>query len=254
MKAKKIGKIILRVLLIIFILFVVFVIGLFVFHQIKRNEEMDLLKEKGYYNPVSVGDHNINVAKFGNPNGKHTIVAMAGMGMGDYPVSVRKATAEVEKDNLLVFPQREGYGLSDGTDDEMTIEHIIEEYRTALKNAGIAPPYVLLPHSIGGPYATYWVSKYPDEIEGVVIFDGTPLDGESLYDIPYHEVDLGDKFKSFLCTMGFSRLVLRQNNYLYPAYYSDEEQKLGDALMLMTWEKTILIPHVSWISATSGLI
>ncbi len=108
MKAKKIGKIILRVLLIIFILFVVFVIGLFVFHQIKRNEEMDLLKEKGYYNPVSVGDHNINVAKFGNPNGKHTIVAMAGMGMGDYPVSVRKATAEVEKDNLLVFPQRAG--------------------------------------------------------------------------------------------------------------------------------------------------
>lgn len=237
MKAKKIGKIILRILLIIFILFVVFVIGVFVFHQIKRNEEMDMLKIKGYYNPVSVGDHNINVAKFGNPNGKHTIVAMAGMGMGDYPVSVRKATAEVEKDNLLVFPQREGYGLSDGTDAEMTIEHIIEEYRTALKNAGIAPPYVLLPHSIGGPYATYWVSKYPDEIEGVVIFDGTPLDGESLYDIPYHEVDLGDKFKSFLCTMGFSRLVLRQNSYLYPDYYSDEEQKLGDALMLMTWEK-----------------
>ncbi|MBQ5564721.1 MAG: alpha/beta hydrolase, partial [Clostridia bacterium] len=84
MKAKKIGKIILRVLLVIFILFVVFIIGVFVFHQIKRNEEMDMLKIKGYYNPVSVGDHNINVAKFGNPNGKHTIVAMAGLGSGDY--------------------------------------------------------------------------------------------------------------------------------------------------------------------------
>ena len=99
MKAKKIGKIILRVLLIIFILFVVFVIGVFVFHQVKRNEEINLLKEKGYYNPVPVGDHNINVAKFGNPNGKHTIVAMAGLGSADYPVSVRKVTAEVEKDS-----------------------------------------------------------------------------------------------------------------------------------------------------------
>ena len=48
MKAKKIGKIILRILLVILILFVVFVIGVFVFHQVKRNEEMDLLKEKGY--------------------------------------------------------------------------------------------------------------------------------------------------------------------------------------------------------------
>ena len=95
MRAKKIGKIILRILLVLFILFVVFVIGVFVFHQVKRNEEINLLKEKGYYNPISVGDYNINVAKFGNPNGKHTIVAMSGMGVGNYSVSVRRATAEV---------------------------------------------------------------------------------------------------------------------------------------------------------------
>lgn len=236
MKTKKIGKIILKVLLILVILFVVFVIGVFVVHQVKRNEEINLLKEKGYYNPVSVGEYNINVAKFGNENGKHTIVAMAGLGSGDYPVSVRKATAEIEKDNLLVFPQREGYGLSDSTDAEMTIEHIVEEYRTALKNADIAPPYVLLPHSIGGPYATYWVSKYPEEIEGVVILDGTALDEMTFQDEPYHKVDFNDKFMAFLCKMGFSRLVLRQSNYLYPDYYSEEEQKLGDALMLMTQE------------------
>ena len=237
MKAKKIGKIILRVLLIIFILFVVFVIGVFVFHQVKRNEEINLLKEKGYYNPVPVGDHNINVAKFGNPNGKHTIVAMAGLGSADYPVSVRKVTAEVEKDNLLVFPDRAGYGLSDGTDDEMTIEYIVEEYRTALKNAGIAPPYVLLPHSISGPYANYWSSKYPDEIEGIFIFDGTVLEETTFQEQPYHKVDFKDKFQAFLCKMGLARLVLRQNSLLLATGYSDEEQKLSDILMLMTWEK-----------------
>ncbi len=62
MKAKKIGKIILRILLVILILFLVFVTGIFVFHQVKRNEEINLLKEKGYYNPVSVGDYNIPTA------------------------------------------------------------------------------------------------------------------------------------------------------------------------------------------------
>ena len=241
MKAKKIGKIILRVLLIIFILFVVFVIGVFVFHQVKRNEEINLLKEKGYYNPVPVGDHNINVAKFGNPNGKHTIVAISGMGVGNYSVSVRRATAEVEKDNLVVFPDRAGYGLSDDSNQPRTIENIIEEYRTALKNAGIAPPYILLSHSIGGPYANYWSSKYPDEIEGIVIFDGTPLDGKTLYDMPYHEVDFGDKCMAFLCKMGFTRLMSRQDSLWIATGYSDEEENLSNSLMLMTYEKVSCI-------------
>ena len=35
--------------------------------------------------------------------------------------------------------------------------------------------YILLPHSLGGAYATYWVSKYPEEIEGIVFLDGTQL-------------------------------------------------------------------------------
>lgn len=233
---KRVGKIIFRIILILLILFVVFILGVFTFHKIKRNQEISLLKEKGYYNPVSVGDHNLNVAKFGNKNGKHTIIAMAGLGSGDFSVSVRKATTEIEKDNLIVFPDRAGYGLSDGTDDEMTIEHIVEEYRTVLKNADIQPPYVLMPHSIGGPYANYWVSKYPDEIEGVVFLDGTPLAEDTFQDIPYHKADFGDQFQTSLCKIGLSRLVLRQNNYLYPDDYSDEEQKLGDALMLITWE------------------
>ena len=241
MKAKKIGKIILRILLVILILFVVFVIGVFVFHQVKRNEEINLLKEKGNYNPVSVGDYNINVAKFGNPNGKHTIVAMSGMGVGNYSVAVRRATAEVEKDNLVVFPDRAGYGLSDDSNQPRTIENIIEEYRTALKNAGIAPPYILLPHSISGPYANYWSSKYPDEIEGIVIFDGTPLDGELFYDMPYHEVDFDDKCMAFLCKMGFARLALRQNTLWIADGYSEEEENLSDSLTLMTYEKVSVI-------------
>lgn len=236
-KKKRIGKIIFRIILTIFVLFVIFILGVFTFHIIKRNEEMALLTEKGYYNPVSVGNHSLNVAKFGNENGKHTIIAMAGLGSGEFSVSVRKATAEIEKNNLVVFPDRAGYGLSDGTDDEMTIEYIVEDYRAVLKNADIQPPYVLMPHSISGSYASYWVSKYPDEIEGIVFLDGTPLEEETFQDMPYHKVDFDDRFKSFLCQMGFSRFVLRQNHYSYPSYYSEEEQKLGDALMLMTWEK-----------------
>lgn len=92
-------------------------------------------KGKRYYNPVSVGDYSLNVAKFGNENGKHTIVALAGLGMGDYSVTARQMTKLFEEENLVVFVDRAGYGFSDDTENEMTLEYIVEDYRKALKNA-----------------------------------------------------------------------------------------------------------------------
>lgn len=49
-----------------------------------------------------------------------------------------------------VFVDRAGHGFSDDTENEMTPEYIVEDYRKALKNAGIKAPYILMPHSIGG--------------------------------------------------------------------------------------------------------
>ncbi len=74
-----------------------FVLGTFIFHRVKTNEALELLKEKGYYNPVSVGEYSLNVAKFGNENGEHTIVGLAGLGSGDYAVAARQMTACMEE-------------------------------------------------------------------------------------------------------------------------------------------------------------
>ena len=99
----------------------------FIIHSVKSKQEIDLLKEKGYYNPVSVGDYSLNVAKFGNENGNHTIVGLAGLGMGDYSLAARQMTACLEEDNLVVFVDRAGYGFSDDTNNEMTLEYIVED-------------------------------------------------------------------------------------------------------------------------------
>lgn len=42
-----------------------------------------------------------------------------------------------------------------------------------------------MPHSIGGAYATYWCSQYPEEIEAIVFVDGSQLSEERL--MPYIE-------------------------------------------------------------------
>lgn len=234
MKAKKIGKIICSVLLILLAAVLLFTLVTFIIHKVKSKMELDLLKEKGYYNPVSVGDYSLNTAIFGNENGAHTIVGLAGLGMGDYSVTARQMTAFLEDDNLVVFVDRAGYGFSGDTDNEMTLEYIVEDYRRALKNAGIEPPYILMPHSIGGAYANYWASNFPGEIEAVVFVDGSQLSENAFEDEPTYKVGIGDRISAFLAAAGFGRYVLRDYFYHYPDNYSDEEQCLGDALSLMT--------------------
>jgi pimeloyl-ACP methyl ester carboxylesterase len=214
---------------------VLFTLIVYAVNRSQTNKEIELLKENGYYNPVSVGGYSINVAEFGNENG-HTFVAMAGLGMGEFPVSARKMTEGIEEENLVVFVDRAGYGLSGDTQSNMTIEYIVEDYRRALKNAGIEPPYILMPHSIGGIYADYWSSLYPDEIEGIAFIDGTVLSENAFYGEPDGEVTFWDKAEAFAYSLGYGRFFLRRENEYLGGKYTKEEQLMADALNLMTMD------------------
>lgn len=55
--------------------------------------------------------------------------------MGDYSVTARQMTKLFEEENLVVFVDRAGYGFSDDTENEITLEYIVKDYRKALKNA-----------------------------------------------------------------------------------------------------------------------
>lgn len=248
MKKRNVKKIIIRALMIVLVALVLFVLGTFIFHRVKRKGEVARLKELGYYNPVSVGDYCLNVAKFGNENGSHTIIAMAGLGSGDFSVAMRQMTDSLEEDNLVVFVDRAGYGFSDDTDNDMTLEYIVEDYRKALNNAGIEGPYILMPHSIGGAYATYWVSKYPDEIEAVIFLDGSELSENAFEEREQQKVTFGDRVLMVLAKLGFSRYVLRSYFYLYPDNFTEEEQYLGDALECMTDESAAPVSESALIA------
>lgn len=249
---KKIIKFIKSLLIIILSLLVISIVGTFVFHKVKGNKELKMLKEEGYYNLVSVGDYSLNVIDFGNKNGKHTIVGMAGLGSGDFSISMRQTTACLENDNRIVFVDRAGYGLSDDTKNEMTLEYIVEDYRKALKNANIKAPYILMPHSIGGAYATYWVSKYPDEIEGIAFIDGTQLTEEAFEGEEYDDMVKGSSnLENLLAKMGFARYVFKNYFYRYPDNYSDKEQKIADALMQQTLGTYAISSETNFMSENS---
>lgn len=241
--SKKALNVIVLIVISLVALFLETVICTYSAHYIKTNREIEMLKANGYYNPVSVGDYSLNVAMFGNENGKHTIVSLSGLGKGDCSVTERRMVSCLEEENRVIFIDRAGYGLSDDTRNEMTIDYIVEDYRKALKNAGVEAPYVLMPSSISGAYATYWTSKYPQEIEAVVFLDGTQLSQEMR--LPENNVGFKDRVEVFLSQVGMDRVFLRDTFELYADGFSSDEQLHGDVLNLMTTDSYAMVSEIA---------
>jgi pimeloyl-ACP methyl ester carboxylesterase len=66
---------------------------------------------------------------------------------------------------------RPGYGKSDETDAPRDGLTIVEQLRRNLRSEGLAPPYILVGHSMGGLYMQLFAKRYPDEVGGIVLVD-----------------------------------------------------------------------------------
>jgi pimeloyl-ACP methyl ester carboxylesterase len=77
---------------------------------------------------------------------------------------------EVAKFAQVCSYDHSGIGWSDdGPKDSCSLR--VSEVHTALKNAGIKGPYVLVGHSLGGLVARVYAGEYPDEVGGIVFVD-----------------------------------------------------------------------------------
>ena len=69
---------------------------------------------------------------------------------------------------------RPGYGASDDDGEAPTLRHVATVLHGALMAAGVAPPYVLVGHSLGGARIRMFAGLYPNEVVGLVFVDPTP--------------------------------------------------------------------------------
>ena len=77
---------------------------------------------------------------------------------------------EVAKFTQVCSYDHSGIGWSEsGPKDSCSLR--VSEVHTALKNAGIKGPYVLVGHSLGGLVARVYAGQYPDEVVGMVFVD-----------------------------------------------------------------------------------
>jgi pimeloyl-ACP methyl ester carboxylesterase len=140
-------------------------------------------------------------------NGPQTVILDAGLGSGSL-------------DWALIFPKiaeftgvfsydRAGYGWSDESSNPRTSDQMVEELHLLLSKAKIPKPYILVGHSLGGLNMQLYFSKYPDDVQGIVLVDSShPEQLEKLP--PEPEASILEKYPSFhilLAKLGVIRLI-----------------------------------------------
>ena len=172
---KKIFKIIGRIFLILLLLLILAIGVIFVVDKIMDSQAWDKLIQGGYVNTVSVNGHKMNVCIRGNKDAEFTVVSMEGLNSMANVVEMEPAIESLKDKYCFAFVDRAGYGLSEDTHEEQTVEQVVSDCRAALEGAGLKKPYVLMGHSFGGVYSSYWEMTYPEEVKGVIYLDPTQI-------------------------------------------------------------------------------
>ncbi len=201
---------------------------LIIFNQIMTAYEQNKYPPLGQL--VEVNGEKMHVYTKGE--GENTIVLLSGAGTAAPALDYEPLINEMAKNNKVVVVESFGYGWSDKTDSERTVENIVEEIRDALNKANIEGPYILMPHSVSGIYSMYYANKYPDEIKAIIGIDCTlpqvvEYFNESAPTMP--------RYLSALVPTGIARLAVYLNPEEYlpnsdKGTYSDENLKITKSI------------------------
>lgn len=97
-------------------------------------------------------------------------------GMGDSTISWALVQREVSKRTMACAFDRAGLGFSDAARRPSTPRNQSEDLHALLRAARISPPYVLVGHSMAGMNVRVYADKYPDQVAGMVLVEGSHED------------------------------------------------------------------------------
>ncbi len=107
--------------------------------------------------------------------GEPTVVLEAGL--GDYGwsswASVQPQIAQVTR---TCSYDRAATGWSDPPRVDPMPSAMVDDLRALLRGAGEKPPFVLAGHSLGGPIVRHYARRFPSDVVGLVLVDGSHED------------------------------------------------------------------------------
>lgn len=158
---------------------------------------------------IDVGGYRLHL----NCTGTGTVPVILDAGLGEGAMEWELVQPEVAKFARVCSYDRAGLGWSETGPNPRTSQQIDKELRSLLGNAGIAMPYVLVGHSIGGIHMQFYASQFPDEVAGLVLVDSTHESQWDRKELPKIPSFLPMLFKA-LAPLGIPRLL---NKALTPA-------------------------------------
>ncbi len=117
------------------------------------------------FSTTTFGIRSLVVAGSGSP----TVVFESGIGQGKR--NWAPVFNQVSEITQAVAYDRAGYGQSEVSELPRDGLQIVLELREMLRTEGIAPPYVLVGHSLGGTMVKLFAKTWPNEVAGVVLVD-----------------------------------------------------------------------------------
>jgi pimeloyl-ACP methyl ester carboxylesterase len=105
--------------------------------------------------------------------GEGTPAVILEAGWGDVGDTWSLVQPEVATYTQACVYDRVGLGRSDPGPEPPTYLHAVDDLHALLENASIAPPYILVGHSLGGMYMRLYADRYPDGAVGLVLVDSS---------------------------------------------------------------------------------
>lgn len=121
---------------------------------------------------VSVEGKKISYKTFNLENrksGEPVLVFEAGLGGGTFDPILSYLPSSISG----IQYDRNGLGQSEADSKITSDSQVVERLHKLLEVLNIKPPYLLVGHSIGGPYIRLFAAKFPNDVSGLVFSDPT---------------------------------------------------------------------------------
>lgn len=181
---------------------------------------------------INIGKNKISTKLLGK--GETLIVLLHGAGVLS-PILEFKALSNLlaEKYKVLVI-ENFGYGCSDCTNKERTIQNIVYEIHEIVSKFH-QKQYILMGHSISGVYSLYYSNQYPDEVIAFIGIDSSVPKQIDILNTQKINIFM-IKITRFLMKSGLLKLIANKSSSFLPSIdgisWSDNEVTLFKELYL----------------------
>lgn len=152
------------------IIFAIVVAGI-LWNGVCSTKEKKELKD-AYGQSVEIEGKQMTVDIKNSDAGGPPIILLPGWGCASPVLEFKPLAEQLSKEYTVITIEPFGYGLSDETGRERSVENIVEELRECVLKLGYEN-YYLMGHSISGIYSLYWANTYPEEVKGFIGIDSS---------------------------------------------------------------------------------